>query len=297
MARLRYNGLSAALGASLTNSATSVTFAAALTHSNGTNVPTIAGSDYIPLSILDSNGHLSEIVYLTAYTATATTGTIVRGREGTTGVSHSSGDKIAHGNTVLDATPTYRLEPSPPIDHFDGNALSGWSFAGSHVSGDFVVGNSWATCASPRAAGSYVYQAPPGSWSTITARMFAIGSATGANFGIIAVDGTGAGVGASAAYQGTPDGTIVGVLVGGAYSSGVQSDASTKGTVAVQGFAHWLRLRKSGTSYFASSSLNGILWGPETAAAVSSATIARIGFGVWTSGTPSAWGVDWFDAS
>ena len=103
MARLRYNGLTAALGASLTNSATSITFAAGLTHSGGTNVPTIAGSDYIPLTILDSSGNVSEIVYLTAYTAAATTGTISRGQEGTSGVAHSSDDKIVHASNVLDA--------------------------------------------------------------------------------------------------------------------------------------------------------------------------------------------------
>jgi len=105
MARLRYNGLTAALGASLTSSATSVTFAAGLTHSGGTNVPTIAGSDYIPLTILDASGNVSEIVNLTAYTAAATTGTISRGQETTTGVSHSSGDKIVHSATVLDIDP------------------------------------------------------------------------------------------------------------------------------------------------------------------------------------------------
>jgi hypothetical protein len=103
MARLRYNGLSTTLGASLTSSGVSVTFGAALTHSNGTNVPTITGSDYIPLAILDTSGHLSEIVWLTAYTAAATTGTITRGQEGTTGVAHSSGDKVIHGPTVRDA--------------------------------------------------------------------------------------------------------------------------------------------------------------------------------------------------
>jgi hypothetical protein len=105
MARLRYNGLTAALGASLTNSATSVTFAAGLTHSGGTNVPTITGSDYIPLTILDASGNVSEIVNLTAYTAGATTGTISRAQEGTTGVAHSSDDKIVHAPTVLDINP------------------------------------------------------------------------------------------------------------------------------------------------------------------------------------------------
>lgn len=103
MARLRYNGLSAVLGGSgLTNVATAVTFAAALTHSGGTNVPTITGSDYIPLSILDSDGKLVEVVYLTAYTAAGTTGTITRAREGTTGVAHSAGVKISHAPTNRD---------------------------------------------------------------------------------------------------------------------------------------------------------------------------------------------------
>lgn len=107
MARLRYNGLTAELGASLTNSATAATFAAALTHSGGTAVPTISGGNYIPLTILDSAGKVSEIVRLTAYTAGATTGTIARGQESTTGVSHASGDKVVHSATVFDATPTF----------------------------------------------------------------------------------------------------------------------------------------------------------------------------------------------
>jgi hypothetical protein len=103
MARLRYNGLSAVLGGSgLTNSGTTITFAAGLTHSGGTNVPTITGSDYIPLSILDSNGRLAEVVYLTAYTAAATTGTITRGCESTTGVAHSAAVKVAAAPTNRD---------------------------------------------------------------------------------------------------------------------------------------------------------------------------------------------------
>lgn len=120
MARLRYNGLSTALGAGLTNSATTITFSSALTHSGGTAVPTITGTDYIPLSILDSTSKLSEVVWLTAYTTGATTGTILRGQEGTTGVTHSSSDRVVHGTTTYDATsaltPTYA---GPRRNHFD----------------------------------------------------------------------------------------------------------------------------------------------------------------------------------
>lgn len=129
MTRLRYNGVVGALGASLTNSATSVTFAAALTHSGGTNVPTLAGNDFIPLTILDTKGVPSEIVYLTAYTAGATSGTIVRGREGTSGVAHSNGDKIVHAPSVVDfdpAAPLQRVGGSSD-DEFDGLSSVSWS--------------------------------------------------------------------------------------------------------------------------------------------------------------------------
>lgn len=103
MARLRYNGLRATLNAALTTSGTTITFAAALTHLNGTAVPTITGTDYIPLCILSpTTGLISEIVYLTAYTTGATTGTITRAQEGTTGVVHSVGDPVQQSATVFD---------------------------------------------------------------------------------------------------------------------------------------------------------------------------------------------------
>lgn len=102
MARLRYNGLVAELGGSLTNSGTTITFTAALSYNGGTAVPTVAGSDYVPLSIMSSSGGLAEIVYLTAYTSGATTGTISRGQEGTTGTTHSVGRSVVHAPNVLD---------------------------------------------------------------------------------------------------------------------------------------------------------------------------------------------------
>lgn len=119
-----------ALGASLTNSATSITFNAALTYNNGTAVPTVASPNYIPLAILDSGGLLSEIVYLTAYTTGGTSGTIVRGREGTTGVAHSSGDKIVHDATPLDVPRAAAYSPPSgimTIDEFNDESLdSAW---------------------------------------------------------------------------------------------------------------------------------------------------------------------------
>lgn len=113
MARLRYNGLATGsagalsdltLSGSHTNSTTTLTFNAALTHSNGTAVPTISGSDYFMLSILDGAGHVAEIVKVTAYTSGGTTATVTRGQEGTSGVSHSSGAVVVNAGTVEDVT-------------------------------------------------------------------------------------------------------------------------------------------------------------------------------------------------
>lgn len=108
MTRLRYNAVATALlplslGAALTNSGTTITFNAALKHSGGTAVPTIVAPNYIPLTIIDPlTLAASEVVYLTAYTAGATTGTISRGQEGTTGVAHASGDRVVQGALVED---------------------------------------------------------------------------------------------------------------------------------------------------------------------------------------------------
>jgi hypothetical protein len=126
--RLHYNGVATgsagaltalALGASLTSSATSITFNAALTHDNGTAVPTIASPDYLPLTILDGSGLVSEVVHLTAYTAGGTTGTIVRGRAGTSGVAHSSGDKIVHALLSFDAPHDLLSVPQAGIQSID----------------------------------------------------------------------------------------------------------------------------------------------------------------------------------
>src|SRR3954470_24113785 len=101
MARLRYNGLRTTLGASLTNVGTTITFPAALT-SLGNNVPTLVAPDYIPLCLNSpSTGLVTEIVYLTAYTSGATTGTISRGVE-STAIAHNNGDPVACDATAAD---------------------------------------------------------------------------------------------------------------------------------------------------------------------------------------------------
>lgn len=95
MARLRYTDVIGTIGSGgLTNSATSHTFTAPLTYSNGATVPTLAGVDYFMLSVLTSAGAVREVIKVTAYNSGTGAATIVRAQEGTTGQAHTSGDKV-----------------------------------------------------------------------------------------------------------------------------------------------------------------------------------------------------------
>lgn len=95
--RRRHNLLSGTLGASLTNVATSVTFTAAL-QEYGANIATLTSAEHLAL-VIDS-----EIVYLTAYTAGATSGTIARGQEGSTAAAHANGASFGCRPTKRDFT-------------------------------------------------------------------------------------------------------------------------------------------------------------------------------------------------
>jgi hypothetical protein len=150
MARLRYNGLTTALGASLNTTDTTVTFDAALTHSGGVAVPTIGAGDHILLSIMDSNGRLYEIVQLTAYTSGATTGTISRAQEGTTAKSHASGATVVNSLVVSEAN---AFEAGGVTDPSWSGMFStvGYGSGGTHTltvpsgaaSGDLIIVYGW----------------------------------------------------------------------------------------------------------------------------------------------------------
>jgi len=98
--RLVYNNLGGQLGASLTNVATAVTFASALTYQQTTAVPTIVAPDFIPLT-LEAGTVNEETGSLTAYTSGATTGTFLAGQEGS-GVAHLAGVPFVHSFTTGD---------------------------------------------------------------------------------------------------------------------------------------------------------------------------------------------------
>lgn len=146
-ARLRYNGLRTTLGAGLTNAATAVSFAGPLQHSGGTNVPTLAGGDYIMLAIIDpASGQLRELVKLTAYVAGASTGTIARAQEGTVGVAHASGSLVVHVPTASDfatTTPVVFRGHVPPNTAVATLTTVNWTedtdTHNAHAAGTFTV--------------------------------------------------------------------------------------------------------------------------------------------------------------
>jgi hypothetical protein len=106
LARLRYNNSLGTLGALLSSGGTTITFASA------PSFATLSGGDYIPLVIEPPSSSPSanfEIVYLTAYTAAATTGTILRGQEGTSASSHVNGAVWACAPVVSDVLQSRRI--------------------------------------------------------------------------------------------------------------------------------------------------------------------------------------------
>jgi hypothetical protein len=64
--------------------------------------PTIAAPDYAVV-VVESDTGQEEITYLTAYTSGGTSGTFLRGQEGSTGIAHSATAWL-HGPTALDFT-------------------------------------------------------------------------------------------------------------------------------------------------------------------------------------------------
>lgn len=100
MTRRLYNNSVGTLGAALTNSGQTITFASAPAFA------TVTAPDFIPLILEPASSSQSqnfEIVHLTAYTSGQTTGTIARGQESTAAVSHSNGAAWCCGPTVGDA--------------------------------------------------------------------------------------------------------------------------------------------------------------------------------------------------
>jgi hypothetical protein len=104
MARLRFNNALGLLGAPLSAASPG----ASQTIDFGATVPpfaTLVAPDYIPIVLEPPSGQSSvnfEIVYLTAYTAGQTTGTILRGQENTPAPAHAASATWVCGATIQD---------------------------------------------------------------------------------------------------------------------------------------------------------------------------------------------------
>lgn len=96
MSRLRFNNVSNLTSGTITLSSggTTATFGAAPAFT------TIAAPD-IAVIIVEPDTANEEVIYVTAYTAAATTATVLRGQEGTASVAHSSAAWV-HGPTAAD---------------------------------------------------------------------------------------------------------------------------------------------------------------------------------------------------
>lgn len=131
--RIRSNFKSGTLGGDLLTTATTINFG------SDPGFATLGTDEYLVIVIdPEGAGNGPEVVYLTAFTATNTTGTIERGKEGTSdpGLTHSSGTAWKHGPTVLDfedmvvATETATASGIANLDldisGFEAVRLTGW---------------------------------------------------------------------------------------------------------------------------------------------------------------------------
>ena len=121
------------LGANLLTTVTTIDFG------SDPGFATIAAPDYATIVIdPEGAGNGPEIVYLTAFTATQTTGTITRGKEGTAdpGLTHAAGAAWSHGPTIEDynrfvwawdsADPSGAAQVDIDLAGFEAVQIIGW---------------------------------------------------------------------------------------------------------------------------------------------------------------------------
>lgn len=157
-----------------------------------------------------------------------------------------------------------------------GNALS------SQESFQVDPAPTWMRWTRTSTAGGYLYQTAPAGDFAVVIRCTQL-SPTASMMGPLIADSSGNGV-ACIAYT-TPTGYYAAGITAAAYNS-TSTTKKTDGNVWTDGLSMWMRLRKSGTDYFATISLDGEKWHPETTAKSFATTPTRIGFGHIFNGTP-----------
>src|SRR5664280_2961925 len=99
MSRIHSNFASGTLGASLAPGDTTITFGVAPPFA------TLAASDIVPITLDPVTPGSQEIIWLTAYTSGGTTGTIARGKEGTSATTHGPSAAWVQAPTTVDMPP------------------------------------------------------------------------------------------------------------------------------------------------------------------------------------------------
>ena len=125
MARLRYNGIYGKLAAPLSDISTGISLESPLVYNGGVSVPSLSGTDYFPMSLIDEEGQLLEIVHVTGHTTETTNLTVLRGQEGTTAAVRPLGTILAHAPTTADFS-VAQLNDVAQIAPMSGQALI-WS--------------------------------------------------------------------------------------------------------------------------------------------------------------------------
>lgn len=145
--------------------------------------------------------------------------------------------------------------------------------------------------ASATSAQFYYQNAPAGDWEIMWAGIREPITAIQMMVGPLVIDSTGAG----RAVCWYTDGNVYEMLLT-AYTYASTGPTVTR-NVALDGVKHWLALKKSGTSYTARFSLDGINWSEYSAGSTWTGTVDKIGFGrFWTnSGATCMFATDIFN--
>jgi hypothetical protein len=259
MSRLRYDGLKGTLGAAHNDSTTTLTLTSKLVYEGG-DVPTIAAPDYLPLSILDSDGLCAEIVHVTAYTSPATTATMKRAQERTTASAHDSGATFVNGPTTLD----FGMRPDTYTSIVPAGALTVGQDKGQVAL--VVTTNPGSNVLVAAVKALPVAIADGGGVETVCTGIFTdSGGSQQVNVGVLLSDGTAtsSNIIASGTQAAFKTEYYINSWSGTCASASVSSGNPTKYTQSGGNLA--FRLVRSGSDYLAQYSINGgITWTTRT---------------------------------
>lgn len=184
------------------------------------------------------------------------------------------------------------LDPTYGYDFSDADLPAGWTRQG-YVDAD-DTGDGSRLVVTGKGPNNYYWITPPAGNFIATMKCWGMHSAAGGMFGILAIDGTGAGAGVTP-YTG-PEGVLTGRVSAGAYASSFSSLGTfVSDLAALNTRPTWYRLIKFGTKYAGSLSIDGDVWTPFTQAQTSAAAISRVGFGGFLGAATAAFKVDWFN--